>query len=292
METTEKTTITVEAAVNAPVKRVWYFWTTPKHITQWNFATDEWHCPTAENDLKPGGRLSWRMEAKDGSAGFDFEGTYDNIQPNELIEYTIADGRKVNVAFIGTGDETKLVETFEAENMNSVEMQKDGWQAILDNFKKYIEAWVEMVKVHYEILIDAPVEKVYQTMLDPKGFEEWTAEFNPTSYYEGSWEKGATIRFISTDENGNRAGMVSRIKENTPNEFVSIEHLGIINGDREIFDDPEMEGWTGALENYTFSEQAGKTLLSIDADSTANFKAYFEETWPKALNKLKRMCEG
>jgi len=139
METTNKTVITVENTVQAPVEKVWEFWTKPEHITKWNSASDDWHTPRAENDLRPGGSFSARMEAKDGSFGFDFGGVYDDVKKNELIEYTIGDGRKVKVSFSGAGNSTHIVESFDAEQTNPVEMQRGGWQAILDNFKKYTE---------------------------------------------------------------------------------------------------------------------------------------------------------
>jgi uncharacterized protein YndB with AHSA1/START domain len=134
------TTITIETIVNAPVEKVWEFWSLPAHITKWNSASDDWHTPSAENDLRAGGKFSARMEAKDGSFGFDFGGVYDEVKTNELISYTLGDGRKVNIIFTDEGTSTKITESFEAESQNSVEMQRGGWQAILDNFKKYTEA--------------------------------------------------------------------------------------------------------------------------------------------------------
>lgn len=143
METTNTATrVTIETTINAPVEKVWKAWSEPQHITKWCAASDDWHAPKAENDLRTGGTFSTRMEAKDGSFGFDFGGVYDNVKMNELIEYTMGDGRKVLVTFSPSGDQTKIVETFDAENTNPVEMQKGGWQAILDNFKKYTESIV------------------------------------------------------------------------------------------------------------------------------------------------------
>jgi uncharacterized protein YndB with AHSA1/START domain len=139
METANKIKITVEATVNAPVEKVWQYWSSPEHITRWNHASDDWHSPRAENDLRKGGKFSSRMEAKDGSFGFDFGGVYDDVKTNELIEYTMGDGRKVQVLFSGQGNETKVQEIFEAEETHSIDMQRGGWQAILDNFKKYTE---------------------------------------------------------------------------------------------------------------------------------------------------------
>jgi uncharacterized protein YndB with AHSA1/START domain len=140
METMEKTIITVENTINAPVEKVWEFWSKPEHIIKWANASDDWHTPRAENDLRTGGKFSSRMEAKDGSMGFDFGGVYDEVRTNEYIEYTLDDNRKVKVIFAAEGNETKVVESFEAEDMHSVEMQKGGWQAILDSFKKYTES--------------------------------------------------------------------------------------------------------------------------------------------------------
>jgi uncharacterized protein YndB with AHSA1/START domain len=139
METTSTTKITIETTVNAPVEKVWEFWSSPEHIKNWCSASEDWHVPAAENDLRTGGKFSTRMEAKDGSFGFDFGGVYDEVVTNKLIDYTMGDGRKVVVNFTSNGNQTKVVETFDAENTNPVEMQQAGWQAILNNFKKYTE---------------------------------------------------------------------------------------------------------------------------------------------------------
>jgi len=140
METQNRTVITIENTINAPVEKVWELWSKPEHITKWCAASDDWHTPRAENDLRKGGSFSSRMEAKDGSMGFDFGGIYDEVRNNEYIEYTIGDGRKVKITFSPGENGTKVVESFEAEETNPVEMQRGGWQAILDNFKKYAEA--------------------------------------------------------------------------------------------------------------------------------------------------------
>lgn len=140
METQNKSAITVKAAIEAPVEKVWEYWNEPEHITQWNQASDDWHCPSAENDLRAGGKYRARMEAKDGSMGFDFEAIYDEVIEPEKIAYTMGDGRKVEIRFTEEGNVTRVAETFDPEDTNSREMQQGGWQAILDNFKKYTEA--------------------------------------------------------------------------------------------------------------------------------------------------------
>jgi len=134
--------IEVETEVNAPVAKVWECWTDPKHIINWNQASEDWHCPAAENDLKANGKFKITMAAKDGSMSFDFEGTYTLVKNEKLINYVIADGRKVEVTFATFGELTIVTEIFEAEETNSVEMQMDGWQSILDSFKKYTEGLV------------------------------------------------------------------------------------------------------------------------------------------------------
>lgn len=291
METSSKTIITVFTSVNAPIEQVWEYWTKPEHIVNWNHASEDWHTPKAENDLREGGNFCWRMEAKDGSMGFDFEGKFDAIELRKRILYTLADGRKVTVGFKENGNSTTVTEVFEAENSNPVKLQQEGWQAILNNFKAYVESVKKMVRLHFETRINAPVEKVFRLMLADKTYRQWTKLFNPTSRFEGSWEKGSKILFLGTDEQGNEAGMVSRIKDNIPNRFISIEHYGVIADGKEITSGPEVEKWAGGLENYTFEEKNGKTLLSVDTDTTNEYKNYFEETWPRALEKINEICE-
>ncbi len=137
---TDKTILTVDCLINASVEKVWNCWTAPEHIVNWNFASDDWCSPAATNDLRIGGRFNTRMESSDGTMGFDFEGTYQTVKVNEQIEYIMDDGRKATVLFIKKGETIQLIESFEAEAMNSVELQQQGWKAILDNFKKYVES--------------------------------------------------------------------------------------------------------------------------------------------------------
>lgn len=134
------TKITIQATIEADLKKVWEYYTEPQHITNWNFAIDDWCCPHASNDLKPGGKYSARMEAKDGSFGFDFEAIYDEVVPQEKIVYTMLDGRQASIVFNSSNNQTEVVVSFDAETQNSIELQRDGWQAILNNFKKYTES--------------------------------------------------------------------------------------------------------------------------------------------------------
>ena len=131
--------LTVENTVSAPIEQVWEFWTNPEHIKKWNNASEDWHTPHAENDLRVGGKFLSRMEAKDQSQGFDFIGTYDLVEKPKHLRYTMEDGRKVQVDFSERDNGTLVTETFDPETTHSIEMQKAGWQTILDNFKKYAE---------------------------------------------------------------------------------------------------------------------------------------------------------
>lgn len=131
--------ITVQTSVAADINKVWSSWTLPEHITKWNFASDDWHCPAATNDLKAGGRFCATMAAKDGSMSFDFEGIYDEVIKHRKIAYSLSDGRQITVLFESEGDKTRVTETFDPENQNSMELQRAGWQSILDNFKAYTE---------------------------------------------------------------------------------------------------------------------------------------------------------
>jgi uncharacterized protein YndB with AHSA1/START domain len=133
-----KNRIIVSAKINGLKEKVWEYWTSPQHIVNWNFATNEWYCPTAENDLRPGGKFSWRMEAKDGSMGFDYSGQYETIKSKEFIELKLDDDRSVSIEFLEQNEQTEVIESFEPDE-NDPDLQKQGWQAILNNFKAYVE---------------------------------------------------------------------------------------------------------------------------------------------------------
>lgn len=135
----EKKKITVETLVPLPAEKVWRLWTEPQHIEKWNFASQEWHTPTAENDLRQGGKFNYRMEARDRSGGFDFTGEYTEVEPHSRIRYRMDDGREVTVNFKPVENATFIEEIFDPEEANSIEMQRNGWQAILENFRKYAE---------------------------------------------------------------------------------------------------------------------------------------------------------
>ncbi len=152
-----------------------------------------------------------------------------------------------------------------------------------------------MKKLQFNVSINASTNKVYDMMLgisNKSTYEAWTAMFNPTSSYDGSWDKGSKILFIGIDENGEKGGMVSKIAENTPNSFVSIQHYGLYKGGEEITTGPEVEKWANGYENYTFENNNGATELIVHIDITEDFEDYFLQSYPAALNKLKEICEA
>lgn len=285
------TILTVAATVDAPVATVWHFWNDPQHITRWNHASNDWHCPKSLNDLRVGGGFISTMAAKDGSASFDFTATYTEVKENELIEYTITDGRKVTVSFEANGNETIITENFEAENIHSHELQIAGWQSILNEFKKHTEKVSKMKLLQFEQHIHTPVEKVYQTMLEQESYKQWTSAFNAGSFYKGNWEKGSKILFVGINNEGKEEGMVSFIKEHIPNREVWIEHAGFIRDEKELMEGPDVEPWAGCLESYFFIPAGEQTIVKVTMESNMEYASYFESAWPKALEILKALCE-
>jgi len=151
-----------------------------------------------------------------------------------------------------------------------------------------------MQKLQFKVSIIAPVAKIYDIMLgisNKSTYEQWTALFNPTSTYEGSWEKGSKMQFVGVDEKGEKGGMVSKIVDNIPDKFVSIQHYGLVTGDKEITEGPEVEKWANGFEDYHFDETNGTTTVTVELDTTEDFLSYMNEAYPKALNKLKEICE-
>lgn len=151
-----------------------------------------------------------------------------------------------------------------------------------------------MQKIQFKTTIKAPAQKVYETMLglrDKATYEAWTALFNPTSSFEGDWKTGSKMYFTGVDSNGKRGGMVSEIAAHRPAEFISIRHIGMLDGETEILSGPQVEPWAGSLENYSFQEENGQTTVAVEMDADEAYMDYFNGTWPKALEQLKSLAE-
>ncbi len=151
-----------------------------------------------------------------------------------------------------------------------------------------------MQKLQFKVSINAPAKQVYDFMLGLQNkttYEQWASVFNPTSSYEGNWEKGSKIMFVGVDEQGEKGGMISRIVDNVPAQFVSVQHYGILKGEQEITEGEDVEKWANGFENYNFEENNGTTSLTVNLDTAEDFEDYMNETYPKALSKLKEICE-
>lgn len=172
-----------------------------------------------------------------------------------------------------------------------MEYQQQGWQAILENFKAYVEKNQHLDLLFFSTKIKANKEKVFRTMLDPDSYPRWTSEFSPGSYYEGNWEEGSKIKFLTMNDQGKTSGIVSKIDENIPNKSVTIVHMGFVEDEQEVYEGKELEEWKGALEKYNFWENSGETLVQVFNHVGDTYRDYFIKTWPKALAKLKQICE-
>ncbi len=276
---------TVRTEISAPIHVVWNLWILPYHIKKWNSAHESWHTPSATNNFYVGGRFSYTMASVDGKHSFDFAGTYTKITEYKTIEHVLDDERSVRIDFENIDGKTVVTETFELETTNDPDMQVMGWQAILNHFQQYTEALLPEL-LQYERRLSATPEKLFTTIISKPSYEAWTSVFNPTSRFEGSWDEGSTILFLGTDASGNLGGMVAKIKEVIANAFISIFHLkewkegDTIDKDYVIPD-------TESLENYQLLPVENGTLLVVDMiGDFSQYKNYFDETWPKALEKL------
>ncbi|MBE7176319.1 MAG: SRPBCC family protein [Mucilaginibacter polytrichastri] len=288
MTTTENQTITVEATVSSPLELVWKLWNDPLHVTQWNAASPEWHCPSADSDLREDGRFSARMAARDGSFGFDFGGTYTTVKPNEQVSYVMDDGRKTDVYFSAEGDKTHIKETFDAETTNPVDMQRGGWQAILDNFKLYAEYAAVNPPHHFTTLIDAPRERVWEKITGRESYMEWAGAAWPGSGLIGEWTQGSTIDFVDVQHSGTRA----RISELRKDEFIKADHIAMLMEGKEDTQSEMAKNWIGAREVYFLNDdRQGKTRMDVLMYIYPEW-AEIANDWPKALNKLKEISEN
>jgi uncharacterized protein YndB with AHSA1/START domain len=284
--------VIVSAIVSVTPQQAWHYWTTPDHITRWNAASDDWHTPRASVDLRPGGSWMARMEARDGSMGFDLLATIEEVRAPEYIRYILGDGRAWDVRFESIPEGTLVTERFEAENIHARELQQQGWSSIMARFKRHAEARSGERLLRFETEINANPQNVFDLMLAPESYQAWTSEFNPSSRYEGSWSEGAMIRFLGEDKEGKTGGMVSRIRKNVPAKEISIEHLGLVLDGKDVLEGEDVRQWAGAIEHYAFETTNGKTKLVITLEAHPDFADYFEETWPKALARLKEIAEA
>ncbi len=279
--------ITVAALVAAPVQKVWAAWTTPADIMAWNAASPDWHCPASTNDLRAGGSFSATMAARDGSFSFDFGGVYDEVDLHKKIAYTMADGRRCEVFFVEKDGATEVTEIFDPETENPPEMQKAGWQAILDNFKTHVESKPSVKKrLRFTLTIAAPRERVWQILWSDATYPKWTSAFSEGSRAESDWQLGSKVHFLAAEG----GGMIARIAEKIEDETMVFEHLGEIKKDgSEVYD----QSWSGAQESYFLTDAKwGGTDLRVELDTIEDWEDYMKETFPKALNLVRELSQA
>lgn len=293
----ETTKITVQSTIQADTQKVWDFYTQPEHIIGWNFASDDWHCPRATNDLRVGGKFSARMEAKDGSYGFDFNTLYDEVEVHEKIAYTMEDGRKAAITFSGENGATLVTVTFDAENQNDLEMQRSGWQAILDNFKKYVELKAlrffefsvdkENSTIYIKRDFNASLQRVWQAWTTAElldrwwGPEPWRAETKAMDFREGGYWLYAMVG----PEGERHWGRLDYIEIKNEESFRAKDGFCDENGT------PSSE-LPQNLWEIVFRETDGKVLVDMilifdsPEDLETNIQMGFKEGFTAGLNQL------
>lgn len=293
----ETTKITVQSTIQADTQKVWDFYTQPEHIIGWNFASDDWHCPRATNDLRMGGKFSARMEARDGSYGFDFNTLYDEVVVHEKIAYTMEDGRKADITFSGENGTTLVTVTFDAENQNDPEMQRVGWQAILDNFKKYVELKAlrffefsvdkENSTIYIKRDFNATLQKVWQAWTTAElldrwwGPEPWRAETKAMDFREGGYWLYAMVG----PEGERHWGRLDYIEIKNEESFRAKDGFCDENGT------PSSE-LPQNLWEIVFRETDGKVLVDMTLifdnpeDLETNIQMGFKEGFTIGLNQL------
>ena len=222
------------------------------------------------------------MEAKDGSFGFDFEAIYDEIKAGEGFTYSFGD-RKATVEFNSVGNQTEIKIVFDPENDNPIEMQKGGWQAILNSFKSYVENLkLEFKKVSFSIQINASKQKVWEALWSEANYGQWTSVFGEGNKAISDWNEGSKIQFVANDG----GGLFSIIEKNVINEQIIFKHLGELKNGEEIPNE-----WSGAREKYFLEEINGTTTLRVEMDTKEECTDYFNDAFPKALQIIKQISE-
>lgn len=267
-----KTTLQVSTDVAADPASVWTRFTVPGHIMQWNFASEEWHCPAAENDLRPGGVYRTRMEARDGSQGFDFEGVYDEVVPESRLAYTLTNGRQVKTEFSDQNGRTRVTTTFEPEDSFPIEVQQAGWQAIIDNFRRYVESEPERM-VREQVTIDTPADTVWSIITHPRYARELGQQFDKNAYVRSDWQLGSAVEFVYEPERIAATGTISELK---PLELIRIDF--------------DFDGFA-YYESFHFSSTEGQTILTAEAGPYTHARDEHATVWSNWLQKVRELSE-
>ncbi len=316
--------IILTTTINATPEQCYNSYLDPQDNKRWNTAGFGWTVGFTKIDAKVGGSFAVEYKYAVGKYDFILGGVYTKLVQNRLIRYDMpqnmaefkVNARKVEVGFednnvvsekaprqsatatpqegnlnenLQMGNSTKVTITFDAEEMNSIERQEQGWQAILNNFKTFVErkSNPNNAALNKSVVINSSAEKVWNAIVDNENYKLWTAQFCAGSYYEGEMTYDSKIRFLSP----NKSGLSSVVRVCIPNFQISFEHLGFIKDGVEDLDNPEFSGWKGARETYTLREENGKTTLEIYQEMTINEPEFFDKSWDKALAIIKQIAE-
>ena len=279
--------ISISVTIKSDIHTVWKSFTETKHIVNWYFASPDWHAPTAEHDFNNGGKFSIRMEAWDESFGFDYTGTYDKIVDFKEVVYTLDDGRKVDTSFMQTGDEIVVSQDFQADEGIDVEMQRMGWQGILNQLKKYVESKTVVFEVEADI--NASADTVWDCLTKNEIYKKWSKAFSPNSEFKGDWDKGKHIDYIDIGKGGTRA-LVEGVELN---KFIQQRHIATITAENEIDTKSDSaKHWIGTIENYTLKDIGGAIRFTVHIECHEQFREFIESSWNTAILDFKRVCES
>ncbi len=273
--------IEIEVLIKNSLDKVWEYWTGQPFISQWYSASDDWWTPWVNQNFQVDQGFVYRMEARDGSMGFDFSGVFTEIVDHEKIVYVLEDGRKVLTTFEERDGRILLKQAFDAEDQNSAQMQKDGWQAILNHFKSFCEG--DQIEMSFRTVLGTNPNRVWEYLTLPRLYEEWAIAFSEQPKFVGQWVEGGTIDFIDFQEGGTRV-QLDKVK---PFEKLYMTHIAMIDGQAGIVEDhPEAPTWVGTKENYDLELVGKETILTIHIMCHPKYVDYLRNSWEKAVKLM------
>ncbi len=274
--------ITIQTIVSADKKKVWDYYTEPKHIVNWNFASDNWCCPGAENDLRIGGKYKARMEAKDKSVGFDFEAVYNEIVEGEKFTYTMEDGREVNGSFEDLDGKTKVTIIFDAEKENSEEMQKDGWQSILNQFKSYVEKQQKEIIAKASVNVDASPSQVWEALTNSERVKQYMFGAEVIS----TWKEGTPIKWKG-EWKGKTFEDKGKILKIESEQLLKYTHFSPLTGKED-----KTENYHTVTIRLNAEDNQTNITLTQEGNGTEQEKEHSEKNWQMMLENLKKIVEN
>lgn len=274
--------ITIGVQIEKQVDIVWSYWTKAAHIKHWYFASEDWWVPWVEQQFEVGHKFIYRMASKDGKMGFDFTGRYTDIKANESITYVLEDDREVITTFEVIDDTVYLKQVFETEDDSSAEMQKQGWQAILNQFKGYTESdWIRFTLQKH---METTPEVVYHYLTDNDKYMSWAHVFSDDSKFYGDWVEGGEITFVDHRE----SGTVALVENIIPNELIHMKHIKLLKGDSLDETSDEALIWIGTLERYELHKSEDGVLVDVMIECHESYVGFIRDSWIEALNEIER----